>query len=348
MILQLLDELHEQTGWNYRRLCAETGVPFGNLQRWRTRQRAGALRWQKPGPKKLVPVDWEQLNAQVRDLRHGRHRSRGTGRLYREHQASLSRRDLQALVAQARRECQQRRATLTRCIHWREPALVWSIDDAELLSLTDGVLRLHNIHDLGSRYKHRPLLGRQLPGPRIAAHLDELFRRHGAPVVLKRDNGGNLNHAEVDAVLTRYAVIALNSPRHYPPYNGGMERAQREVKEAVRVRRGDGAASVDDPVWSVVAESVIHDLNHRARPCLRGADACRTFATGKVKLAAYTLPKRKEIIHWITTLAQQLLADSGKNTPRQRAIAWRLAVETWLEQNGSIEITSHQQNVSPI
>ena len=31
-------------------------------------------------------------------------------------------------------------------------------------------------------------------------------------------------------MLARHLVILLNSPPHYPPYNGGMECAVRELK----------------------------------------------------------------------------------------------------------------------
>ena len=45
-------------------------------------------------------------------------------------------------------------------------------------------------------------------------HLAKLFRRHGAPLFLKRDNGSPLNHAAVNAVLAEFGVIPLNSPAH--------------------------------------------------------------------------------------------------------------------------------------
>jgi hypothetical protein len=58
--------------------------------------------------------------------------------------------------------------------------------------------------------------------------LEQLFLHDGPPLVLKRDNGSNLNHQAVDEVLARYLVIPLNSPPHYPPYNGAMECAVRD------------------------------------------------------------------------------------------------------------------------
>jgi hypothetical protein len=67
-------------------------------------------------------------------------------------------------------------------------------------------------------------------GETVAGRLEHLFIQHGPPLVLKRDNGSNLNQRAVDEVLARYLVLPLNSPPHYPPYNGGMECAVRELK----------------------------------------------------------------------------------------------------------------------
>ena len=43
-----------------------------------------------------------------------------------------------------------------------------------------------------------------------------------------------LSGEAVDEVLARYLVMPLNSPPHYPPYNGGMECAVRELKTPLR------------------------------------------------------------------------------------------------------------------
>ena len=68
----------------------------------------------------------------------------------------------------------------------------------------------------------------QVLGETVAVHLEQLFLQHGPPLVLKRDNGSNLNQQAVDEVLARYLVMPLNSPPHYAPYNGGMECAGTE------------------------------------------------------------------------------------------------------------------------
>ena len=77
-------------------------------------------------------------------------------------------------------------------------------------------------------------VGEHVWGETVAVHLEQLLLRHGPPLVLKRDNGSNLNQQAVDEVLARYLVMPLNSPPHYPPYNGGMECAVRELKTPLR------------------------------------------------------------------------------------------------------------------
>jgi hypothetical protein len=49
------------------------------------------------------------------------------------------------------------------------------------------------------------------------------FRRHGRPLLLKRDNGSLFNCGPIDQLLSDEAVIPFNSPAYYPRYNGGIE-----------------------------------------------------------------------------------------------------------------------------
>ena len=90
--------------------------------------------------------------------------------------------------------------------------------------------------------------------------LDELFTQFGPPLVLKRDNGSNLNSAAVNAVLSRWLVIPLNSPPHYPPYNGGIERSQRELKDTLRPCLLASREAASRPSQVALA---VHELNHR-------------------------------------------------------------------------------------
>ena len=234
MMVTTLSRLKQQVHWPYSRLCASLRLPYGSLRRWQHRLEHGQPALSKPGPHKVAPLHREELRVALCDLRHGRQRSRGIGRLYRQYQDQISRRDLQELANRVRRELAQQHQTEMRHITWQVPGLVWSLDDAELARFAHHRLYLHQVQDLGSRYKFTPWVGERVLGETVADHLEQLFLQHGPPLVLKRDNGSNLNQQAVDEVLARYLVMPLNSPPHYPPYNGGMECAVQELKTPLR------------------------------------------------------------------------------------------------------------------
>lgn len=70
----------------------------------------------------------------------------------------------------------------------------------------------------------------------MAAHLRRRFDAFGAPFFFKRDNGGNLNELAVEKLFEEYMVIPINSPPHYPPYNGGMEKGQDEFQKVLQAK----------------------------------------------------------------------------------------------------------------
>jgi transposase InsO family protein len=73
------------------------------------------------------------------------------------------------------------------------PGLAWSLDNAALARAGHHPLYLHQVQDPASRYKFTPWVGEQVLGETVAVHLEQLFLRHGPPLVLKRGNGSNLN-----------------------------------------------------------------------------------------------------------------------------------------------------------
>ena len=276
MMVTTLSRLKRHVRWPYPRLCESLGLPYANFRRWKHRLEHGQPALFKPGPKKVAPLNLGELRVALSHLKHGRQRSRGVGRLYRQYQDQISRRDLQALTDAVRRELAQQRQAELRHITWQVPGLVWSLDDAELVRFTHHKLHLHQVQDLASRYKFTPWVGERVLGETVAVHLEQLFLRHGPPLVLKRDNGSNLNQQAVDEVLARYLVMPLNSPPHYPPYNGGMECAVRELK-APLVKKILANGPIPESQVQAWAEVLAHELNHRSRGCLDGHVACRVF-----------------------------------------------------------------------
>jgi len=338
MVVTTLARLKHEVRWPYQHLCASVGLPYVNFRRWKRRLACGQPALLLPGPKKLAPLNLDELRGHLCRLRHGRQRSRGVGQLYRQYQSQISRRGLEALTESVRRELLQQHQAELRHLTWHVPGLVWSLDDAELARFADHKLHLHQVQDLASRYKFTPLVGEPALGETVAVHLEQLFLQHWPPLVLKRDNGPNLNHQAVDEVLARYRVIPLNSPPHYPPYNGGMECAVRELKTPLVEKILDHGSTRESQV-QVWAEVLAHDLNHRSRPCLEGQVACQVYHQAKPALKVYTLRKRKEALDWINELTSRLIGVWAVRTPRQAQTARRLAVETWLQRNGVLTVS---------
>ena len=137
-------------------------------------------------------------------------------------------------------------------------------------------------------------------------------------------------------------VIPLNSPPHYPPYNGGMECALRELKTPL-VEKILARAPITESQVQVWAEVLAHELNHRSRGCLDGQVACEVFQDAKPAMKAYTLRKRRETFDWINELTMTLIKVLAVHTQRQAETARRLAVETWLQRNGVITITQNKK-----
>jgi hypothetical protein len=353
LALVAVETAQTELGGTYRELGEATGRPLRSLRRWRGRQGRGAPLLSYPGPGKVALLELETLLSDLLALVHSRRRTAGTGALYAQFRDQVSRRVLAEVVAGLRQEYFHRQAALKRRINWNTPGLIWSMDDMEMTWLELGLagfeppkVSWHQVRDLSSRYHFPPLVTTALaPGAAVAERLEALFLENGPPLFLKRDNGGNLNQAAVNAVLAKYLVIPLNSPPHYPPYNGGIEQAQDEFQEALLAKflgRTWPGAGADEmlSVLQMASEVVSHDLNRRRRPCLRGHRAALNFEVGKQdRRFYYDRRQRREVFDEIKAMAAMSLAEIKLTDRRAADAAWRLAVETWLRREGHIAVS---------
>ena len=338
MIRQILHQLatmKKVTCLPWRQLCDE--VTYSSVMRWRQRQRKSLPLWQCPGPKKSVPLNWAEFYPLLRQMNHGRVRTQGTGELYRKFAESISRRQLTGLVQDYRRD----QLHSMKRIHWLRAGLAWSCDATEYGD--DGSLIIP-VQDLASRYRFRPLVTDRQEGRQIAIHLESLFRQHGAPLLLKRDNGGPFNHHAVDEVLARFGVLPLNNPPYYPRYNGGEEKGIRDLKEAL-----DRRLKIIAPIprdFALAVEVTVHELNHKSRRCLDGRTACAVFYDDAKRLR-WTKPQRKEIFRLLLQRFGAMLENTANGYHPSPATLWRVTVESWLRCQGLIRVRQNQmQNVS--
>lgn len=336
MVVERIEGLRRAEGLPYRELCSREGISHTSFMRWKGRMDRGESAVNRPGPGKVEPLDLDALREQIQLLRHGCKRTAGSGDLYEQHRQRVSRRDLGRMVCGERRRQNRERNRVYHEVGWRTPRLVWATDDTEYHpDKAYPKAYLHNVQDLGSRYKFEPLVGLRLAhGDEVAAHLNDLFEVHGPPLFLKRDNHGNLNHGLVEELLEAFLVIPVNSPCYYPQYNGGIEVAQREIKERLSQRQQTPSAFL-----AIQAGLDVNALNHRRRACLGHRTSCQVFLRGRDLAGTFNRRKRKEVYEWVREKTLELIEKARYDADA----AWRMAVETWLLDNGFITVSNRRK-----
>lgn len=333
-MVQNIQRWREQGGPSCRRLLAAAGLPRSSFLRWqqRLRNRHPAIqtadRRNMTELEKQAPDTALEIKSKIAALSHGRHRSHGAPALGQEVRHVLSRRSFQVLVRQQRLETWRARDAAFTRIEWSQPATVWAMDPGQ-----QNGRHWNLVSDLSSRFRFELFAAARLPARTIAGQLSELFARHGAPLVLKRDNGSNLTDSEVDELLAAHGVIALNSPPHYPGYNGAIEYAQRELKAKVERLTSQGM-SLDEALARTPAL-----LNAKPRPCLGNQTAAEIFYPARdIFQPQFTLTQRKEIRDLIQDQAERIRARMERCGHKAKGAAWRRAVEQWLEENGLMTV----------
>jgi transposase InsO family protein len=177
----------------------------------------------------------------------------------------MARREVQDLVTRCRRLWRRRRRLLTRRLHWTQPGSVWAVDFAEPpLPIEGAYTRLLAVRDLASGCQLAWLPVANEEGATAIAGLEALFREHGAPLVLKSDNGSAFIADEFAHLLSRWKVWQLFSPPRTPSYNGSCEAGIGSMKARTHhqssARGFPGEWSCDD------VEAARLAANQTARP----------------------------------------------------------------------------------
>jgi hypothetical protein len=317
-------------------LVEEIGLSYDSFMRWKRRIRAEKEPVNRPGPGKVQRIDIGSLRQDIAKLNHGVKRTHETGDLYRNYQHQVSRRELNVMIIEARREDRQKQAACRYQILWHHPDLARAIDRSGLsFDPVSSKLIMCNVQDLSSRYKFPPAAGQKQPcGEEIAGHLTRLFNDFNVPLFLKRDNEGILNHASVNTVLEDHMVIPLNSPCQYAPYNGAIEHAQGEFKTYLKSWSWKAQCG---NAREILTELSAHDLNHKPRRSLKGQNSCQAYFGGS--RVTFDRRKRREVFLWIKQTAFDMLEKLGDDSLYMTA--WRIAARTWLQKNGYITVVKN-------
>jgi len=312
-------------------LTQQMGLSYDSLMRWKRRIRNGQDPVSKPGPQKIEPLDLKGLQADIKQLKHVRKRTHATGVLYQHYRTQVSRRQLNTMVIEARKEYRRHETARMQRVHWHHPNLAWAIAGSEP-DTAQSPLIVYRVQDLASRYKFPPVAGPGMPcGEEISGHLARLFSEFAVPLFFKRDNESLLNHHAVNETLEQHLVIPLNSPTYYAPYNGAIEHTQGVLNHYLRnwsfkARSAEGL--------ELLAELGCHDHNHMPRRSLKGKNSCRAYFDGP--RVSFDMRQRKEVFLWIKQTACDMLEKLGDDG--MFMTAWRIAARTWLQKNKYITI----------
>ena len=337
-LLDLLSEVTARCNISLRRAAGILGVPRSNYNRWKSRDAVHTSLVRSPGPRKMVAADISAITLDIASLRHGVHRTVGSSRLFSRYRDVISRRDLQVWIKSERlRQVTERREGYDE-VHWQGAGIVWAMDDTvyKERDAHGNQLCIHHVRDIGAHYSLQPMAATDhAHGMEVAANLHALCDRYGAPLFLKRDNGGNLNTPDVDDILAQFCVIPFNSPVCLPAYNGAMERSQGTLKAEVARQLAPSEK------WSVsTAEPFVraaaHEINHVPLPSLKGSCACHYRAT---TMRTFTKNERKSIYDCITQMRKTIFENEGNTVSIHTAQRW--AVTAWLVKAGLMTINRH-------
>lgn len=178
---------------------------------------------------------------------------------------AMPRVELADLIRRYRRCWRRRHQQLLHVLRWTTPGTVWAMDFAEAPNPIDGIHPyLFAVRDLASGQQ---LLWLPVSAPTadvVVVALRSLFAWHGAPLVLKTDNGSPFCAGATLDLLRENQVIPLFSPPGTPEYHGAIEAGIGSLKtrtETHAARAGHPAHWSADDVARAQAEA-----NATARP----------------------------------------------------------------------------------
>ena len=164
---------------------------------------------------------------------------------------NVGRAELVDLQRRMRRLWMRRNTKVVHVLRWTRPGSVWAFDHAVPPVPIDGVYgRLLLGRDLAAQnqIEARPVADERAETVKKA--LEAGIRSHGAPLVVKNDNGSAYRAETVKTFLREHNVLQLFSPPATPSYNGSCEAGVGSIKtrahhEAAR-RNRPGQWTCDD------------------------------------------------------------------------------------------------------
>ena len=224
---------------NFRHWTLQHGVPLGDIAT-RLRLPERTLRqWDRDCRVKLASVR-ALGRPTLRSSRHERNEvielldelgpATGVPTL-RDCFPAMPRAELDDLLKRYRRLWQLKHTQVQHVLRWPTPGIVWAMDFTEAPHPIDGVYPyLLAVRDLASGQQLLWLPLTTADADQTSVALLPLFLLHGAPLVLKTDNGSPFCAAITQKFFQDWQVIPLFSPPACPRYNGSIEAGIGSLK----------------------------------------------------------------------------------------------------------------------
>ena len=249
-------------GYATNQVALAVGIPQRTLSEWEQRWREDHLEARARG-RPAHPSDIDKRNTLIDAVRHaGPHVGVAT---YQSQFPDMPRREVQDIVRRYKRLAGLRCRIAMNRLRWTTPGTVWAMDHTQPPALIDGVYRsVLCVRDLasGCQLAWHPLITES------ARHtievLETLFIRHGAPQVIKSDNGSPFIAEPMIDLLRSWSVTRLLSPPSTPRYNGACEAGIGWMKA-----RTDHFATLHghEPLWTTPdMHAALEQQNHRCFP----------------------------------------------------------------------------------
>jgi transposase InsO family protein len=152
--------------------------------------------------------------------------------MLRQVSPGLARREVEELRWRFRAHMRVAGHATAQVLTWHRPGAIWAMDYTEVPLRVDGAEKyVLSVRDLASGQHLLALVAEHADAETTRRALALLFAEHGAPLVLKSDNGSHFVEAEVRALLDERRVLHLRSPKATPTYNGACESGIHWLKE---------------------------------------------------------------------------------------------------------------------
>ena len=213
--------LRASPGVSVEEVASELHLAPRTLAEWRVSRQRGLLRAARRGPWRGLATREEILTLLALTALAGRRLGHREVALF---VPSLPRREACAWLRRFRKDWGRAWQAGLMLLAWTQPGTVWAMDYTEVEARIEGQYRyLLLVRDLGSGKTLLALPCRGETQEVAVAALTELFKKHGAPLVLKADNGSAFTGQGMQALLETCGVLALYSPPRTPRYNGACE-----------------------------------------------------------------------------------------------------------------------------